>query len=127
MRPMRVVGPVARRKSQEPMTKETEGKDSEDHDSGDSDGDRVRRSGQTGTFFTLYVHRATTPMQAPSTSYALPTAMAGSSLTTEDTTEAFVDYAGHHPLRDGPDKDMGIDRYSTHLAMPGRSPRANAY
>ncbi|CAA3029003.1 Hypothetical predicted protein [Olea europaea subsp. europaea] len=22
----------------------------------------------------------------------------------------FVDYAGHHPLRDGPDKDMGIDR-----------------
>ncbi|CAA3003283.1 Hypothetical predicted protein [Olea europaea subsp. europaea] len=31
---------------------EAEGEDSEDHDSGDNNGDRVRRSGQTGTFST---------------------------------------------------------------------------
>ncbi|CAA2961561.1 Hypothetical predicted protein [Olea europaea subsp. europaea] len=41
---------------------EVEGEDLEDHDSGDSEGDRVRRSGQIGTFSTPYVHRATSPM-----------------------------------------------------------------
>ncbi|CAA3022847.1 Hypothetical predicted protein [Olea europaea subsp. europaea] len=40
---------------------EAEDEDSEDHDSRDSDGDRARRSGQTRTFFTPYVHRATLP------------------------------------------------------------------
>ncbi|CAA2972789.1 Hypothetical predicted protein [Olea europaea subsp. europaea] len=70
---------------------EVEGEDSEDHDSGDSDGDRVRRSGQTGTFSTSYVHRATFPMQAPSTSYARPIAMAESSLTTDNVQGMLLD------------------------------------
>ncbi|CAA2979701.1 Hypothetical predicted protein [Olea europaea subsp. europaea] len=105
---------------------EVEGEDSEDHNSGDSDGDRVRRSGQMGTFSTPYVHRATSPMQELSTSYARPTTTdfistvvpASGSATTarvadvdpEPRQSGFADYAGHHPSLDSPDKDMGIDR-----------------
>ncbi|CAA2970279.1 Hypothetical predicted protein [Olea europaea subsp. europaea] len=152
---------------------EAEGEDSKDHDSGDSDGDRARRNGQIGTFSTPYVHRATSPMPALSTSYARSTAMARSSLTTDDvhgtlldqriliemrlrtvkleiiqhvsdkfkklkdfistvvlasdstTTacaadvdpdprqsdyEGFADYAGHHPSREDPNKEMEIER-----------------
>ncbi|CAA2980490.1 serine threonine- kinase CDL1-like [Olea europaea subsp. europaea] len=72
-------------------SEEAEGEDSKDHDSGDSDGDRVRRSGQTGTFSTPYVHRATSPMHAPSTFYARPTAIVGSSLTIDDVQGMLLD------------------------------------
>ncbi|CAA2980185.1 Hypothetical predicted protein [Olea europaea subsp. europaea] len=70
---------------------EAKGEDSEDHDSGNSDGDRARRSGQMGTFSTPYVHRATSPMQAPSTSYAQSIVMAGSSLTADDVQGMLLD------------------------------------
>ncbi|CAA3004626.1 Hypothetical predicted protein [Olea europaea subsp. europaea] len=70
---------------------EAESEDSEDHDSGDSEGDRVRRSGQTGTFSTPYVHRATSLMQAPSTSYARPTTTIGLSLTTDGVQGMLLD------------------------------------
>ncbi|CAA2996256.1 Hypothetical predicted protein [Olea europaea subsp. europaea] len=70
---------------------EAKGEDLEEHDSGDSDGDRVRRSGQTGTFSTPHMHRATSPMQASSTSHVRPTATAGSSLTTDDVQGMLLD------------------------------------
>ncbi|CAA3008020.1 Hypothetical predicted protein [Olea europaea subsp. europaea] len=72
-------------------SREAKGEDLEEHDSGDSDGDRVRRSGQTGTFSTPHVRRATSPIQAPSTSHVRPTATAGSSLTTDDVQGMLLD------------------------------------
>ncbi|CAA2952170.1 Hypothetical predicted protein [Olea europaea subsp. europaea] len=40
---------------------------------------------------------------------------------------SFADYAGHHPSLDDLDKDMRIDRHSTHSSMPKRSPHASTH